>query len=86
MIPRGWMMHPELSDGESTVIVPDPTYFGARADPPPAPRGRVWRSVAPCGGYRLEEAGRPRGYEPDRFAEADPGAIWDAVREIGRAR
>ena len=84
-IPRGWMQHPELSDEDRPVIVPDPTYFGARADPPPSPPGAIWRYFVPCDGYRLERDGTAPGYEPDNFRGIDKAAIWDAITDVARS-
>ena len=84
-IPRGWLKHPELSEDDSPVIVPDPTYFGARADPPPAPRGLVWRYFMPCDGYRLEREEATTAYAPDDFMTVDKAAIWDALKDVAKA-
>jgi hypothetical protein len=83
-IPRGWMRHPELSDEEHPVIVPDPMYFGARADPPPAAPGRVWRYFMPCDGYRLEREDATPAYQPDDFMAVDKAAIWDALQDVAK--
>jgi len=85
-IPRGWLRHPKLSEDDCPVIVPDPTYFGARADPPPAWPGRVWRYVAECDGYRLEREGQASVYEPDDFMAIDKAAIWDALKDVAQAK
>jgi hypothetical protein len=78
------MKHPELSHDEHMVIVPDPMYFGARADPPPAGPGWAWRYFVPCDGYRLEAEGARPTYEPDNFMAHDKTAIWDALKEAAR--
>jgi hypothetical protein len=83
-IPAGWLKHPELSHDDHVVIVPDPTYFGARADPPPAWPGWVWRYFVPCNGYRLAREGSTTAYEPDDFMAADKSTIWDALKEAAQ--
>jgi len=86
IIPPGWKKHSDFSDDQHPVIVPDRTYFGARADPPPAPPGWVWLYYVPCDGYRLEREGAMPVYQPDDFLHADKGAIWKAVTEVARSK
>ena len=78
------MKHPELSQEERVVIVPDPMYFGARADPPLAGAGWVWRYFVPCDGYRLEPEDAKPAYEPDNFMARDKATIWDALKDAAR--